>query len=166
MTGRLDSGAGFAYGREVVRRREPGDGSQTFPLFAPSRSIAPRSPLACERFALSLLALALLGCGPVEYINQVGSRAPAALAEARRRGAEQLAPYEVTAAAEYLHEARVVAGHSAYQRAISYGRRAEELATRAESLARERAQTPARERAAEPPPRAPSLPEAPPAARP
>jgi hypothetical protein len=81
----------------------------------------------------------LLGCGPVEYLNQVGRRAPAALAQAQQRGAESLAPYEYTAALEYLREAREQAARSSYQRALDYGRRAEELASRAEGIAREKA---------------------------
>jgi hypothetical protein len=85
---------------------------------------------------LALGAAWLGGCGPVEYLAQVERRAPAALAEARQQGAEQLAPYEVTAAEEYLREAQVAATRSAYQRAIAYGRRAEELAVTAEGIAR------------------------------
>jgi hypothetical protein len=105
------------------------------------------------------------GCGPVEYLGQVGTRAPAALAEAQKRGAERLAPYEFTAASEYLHEARFVAGHAAYQRAIAYGKRAEELANRAEALARERSAEQPALREAPPAARAPSLPEAAPQPR-
>jgi hypothetical protein len=89
-----------------------------------------------RRFVLAL-ALAV-GCGPVEYLSQVGRRAPAALVEAQRHGAEQLAPYEYTAAEEYLREARVQASRSSYQTALAYGRRAEELAVRAEGVAREK----------------------------
>jgi hypothetical protein len=87
---------------------------------------------------MMLVAFSPLGCGPIEYLNQVGSRAPLALREAHQRGADELAPYEYTAAWQYWHEAQVIAGHAYYQRAIEYGRRAEELANRAEALARER----------------------------
>jgi hypothetical protein len=79
------------------------------------------------------------GCGPVEYLSQVSRRAPAALAQAQQHGAEQLAPYEFTAAQEYLAEARFQGTRASYQRAIEYGRRAEELAARAEGIAREKA---------------------------
>jgi hypothetical protein len=78
------------------------------------------------------------GCGPVEYVAQVGSRAPAALAQAREHGAEGLAPYEYTAALEYLREAREQAARSSYQRALDYGRKSEEMAVRAEGIAREK----------------------------
>jgi hypothetical protein len=90
------------------------------------------------RFVLALGGVSLGGCGPVEFVSQVGRRAPAALEEARRHGAETLAPYEWTAAEEYLREARVEATRSSYQRALEYGRRAEELAVRAEGIAREK----------------------------
>jgi hypothetical protein len=91
-----------------------------------------------RRFCLALGLACLGGCGPVEYLSQAGRRAPLALAEARRHGAAEQAPYELTAAEEYLREARVQASRSSYQRAIEYGRRAEELAVRAEGIAREK----------------------------
>lgn len=77
-------------------------------------------------------------CGPVEYLGQVSGRATTALAQAQRQGAERLAPYEYTAATEYLRKAREEASRSAYQRALEYGRRSEELAHRAQALARDR----------------------------
>jgi hypothetical protein len=88
------------------------------------------------RSGLALGAAWLGGCGPIEYLAQVERRAPAALAEARQHGAERLAPYEFAAAQEYLREAQVAATRSAYQRAVDYGRRAEELAAEAEGIAR------------------------------
>jgi len=91
-----------------------------------------------RRFSLALGLACLGGCGPVEYLSQVGHRAPLALAEARQYGAEQQAPYELTAAEEYLREARIQASRSSYQLAIAYGRRAEELAVKAEGISREK----------------------------
>jgi hypothetical protein len=90
------------------------------------------------RFLLALGPACLAGCGPVDYLSQVGRRTPLALAQARQYGAEEKAPYELTAAEEYLREARIQASRSSYQRAIEYGRRAEELAVRAEGIAREK----------------------------
>ena len=78
------------------------------------------------------------GCGPVEFLNQVSGKATGAVAAAKLAGAEQHAPYEYTAAVEYLHKAREEAGHAEYQVAIRYGRRAEELAVRARALSDER----------------------------
>jgi hypothetical protein len=80
----------------------------------------------------------LLGCGPVEYINQVGNKAASAVSAAKLASAERYAPYEYTAAEEYLHKAREEGG---------YGRKGEELANRAraitvERMAKEGASTP------------------------
>jgi hypothetical protein len=102
--------------------------------------------------ALGLVA----GCGPIEYMSQVSGRAATALADAKRAGGEQFAPYEFTAATEYLRKAREEAGHSAYQVAIEYGREAEEMATRAEAIARERSTKGSAARPPEPPPPPPT----------
>jgi Domain of unknown function (DUF4398) len=98
-------------------------------------------------FAVPIL-LSISGCGPVEYINQVGNRAASAVSAAKLAQSDRYAPYEYTAAEEYLHKAREEAGHAEYEDAIEYGRKAEELANRAraitvERLAKEPALTPA-----------------------
>ena len=83
-----------------------------------------------------ILALApLIGCGPVEYISQVGNKAASAVSSAKLAQADRYAPYEYTAAEEYLHKAREEAGYAEYQDAIEYGRRSEELANRARAVA-------------------------------
>jgi hypothetical protein len=82
--------------------------------------------------------VATLGCGPVEYINQVGNKAASAVSAAKLASADRYAPYEYTAAEEYLHKAREEAGHAEYQDAIEYGRKAEELANRARAITVER----------------------------
>jgi hypothetical protein len=84
-----------------------------------------------------ILAAALVagpGCGPIEYINQVSVRAASALDAAKKVGADRYAPYEYTAAAEYLHKAREEGGYAEYQDAIEYGHKAEELAERAKAI--------------------------------
>ena len=86
---------------------------------------------------MGCVATLLLGCGPVEYLSQVSSRAAAALAQAERAEAPRLAPYEYTQAREYLHKAREEAGQSSFENAAAYGRRAEEMAGKARALARE-----------------------------
>jgi hypothetical protein len=88
------------------------------------------------RWALALGAALVCapGCGPIEYLN-ISTKAGAALASAKQANAEQLAPYEYTAAEEYLHKAREEAGYSQYQQSIEFGRRAESLAERAHALA-------------------------------
>jgi hypothetical protein len=87
--------------------------------------------------AVVLLAplASLAACGPVEYINQVGNRAASAVSAAKLAQADRYAPYEYTAAEEYLHKAREEGGHAEYQDAIEYGRRSEELADRARAIA-------------------------------
>jgi len=87
---------------------------------------------------LAPLLVSLWGCGPVEYINQVGNKAASAVSAAKLASAERYAPYEYTAAEEYLHKAREEAGHAEYGDAIEYGRKAEELANRARAITVER----------------------------
>jgi hypothetical protein len=72
-----------------------------------------------------------LGCGPVEYLTGVSSRAASALAQAEREGAEQKAPYEYAKAVEYYQKARQDAHHSYYQTAIDWGRRSEDCSRKA-----------------------------------
>jgi len=88
-------------------------------------------------FAVPIL-LSISGCGPVEYINQVGNKAASAVSAAKLAQSDRYAPYEYTAAEEYLHKAREEAGHAEYEDAIEYGRRAEELANRARAITVER----------------------------
>jgi hypothetical protein len=104
--------------------------------------------------ALLPTVLGTSGCGPIEYINQVGSKAASAVSAAKLASADRYAPYEYTAAEEYLRKAREEAGHAEYQDAIDYGRKSEELANKARAIAVARLaerpskssrQTPARE---------------------
>jgi len=82
-------------------------------------------------WAFALGIVVPLGCGPVEYLSRVSSRAASALAQAQREGAEQKAPYEYAKAVEYYHQARADAAHSYYQTAIDWGRRSEDCSRRA-----------------------------------
>ncbi|MEP6654189.1 MAG: hypothetical protein ABJA82_12570 [Myxococcales bacterium] len=95
--------------------------------------------------AVPLLGQALLvvlcgstGCGPARFLSQVNDKAAGAVAAAKEANAAVLAPYEYTAAMEYLHKAREEGAYAEYQVAIEYGRRAEDLAQRARALAVER----------------------------
>ena len=105
-----------------------------------------RSPTSCYRPpklrilrcvpTVAVLAVApLLGCGPVEYISQVGNKAASAVSSAKLAQADRYAPYEYTAAEEYLHKAREEAGYAEYQDAIEYGKKSEDLANRARAIA-------------------------------
>jgi len=84
---------------------------------------------------LAPLLVSFGACGPVEYINQVGNKAASAVSAAKLASAQRYAPYEYTAAEEYLHKAREEAGYAEYQDAIEYGKRAEDLANRARAIA-------------------------------
>jgi hypothetical protein len=91
-------------------------------------------------FARALLVVAPLAatsiaCGPVEYINQVSVKAAGAVSAAKLAQADRYAPYEFTAAEEYLHKAREEAGYAEYQNAIEFGRKAEELANTGRAIA-------------------------------
>jgi len=88
--------------------------------------------------ALALVAsltASVSGCGPIEYINQVGVKAAGAVSAAKLAQADRYAPYEYTAAEEYLHKAREEAGYAEYEDAIEFGRKAEELANRGRAIA-------------------------------
>src|SRR5215470_978739 len=91
--------------------------------------------LRCVPTVAVLAVAPLLGCGPVEYISQVGNRAASAVSAAKQAEADRYAPYEYTAAEEYLHKAREEAGYSQYQDSIEYGHKAEEMAQRARAIA-------------------------------
>jgi hypothetical protein len=81
------------------------------------------------------LTASVSGCGPIEYINQVGVKAAGAVSAAKLAQADRYAPYEYTAAEEYLHKAREEAGYAEYQDAIEFGRKAEELANKGRAIA-------------------------------
>jgi hypothetical protein len=114
------------YGRAGLRQKT-----------AAATHLGSRSSIARRLLAPAACAV-VLGCGPVEYINQVGNRAASAVSAAKLASAERYAPYEYTAAAEYLHKAREEAGYAEYEDAIDYGQKAEELANRARAIALQR----------------------------
>src|SRR5678816_4284408 len=91
--------------------------------------------LRCVPTVAVLAVAPLLGCGPVEYISQVGNKAASAVSSAKLAQADRYAPYEYTAAEEYLHKAREEAGYAEYEDAIEFGRRAEELANKGRAIA-------------------------------
>ena len=90
------------------------------------------------------------GCGPIEYLNQVGAKAASAVSAAKQAQADRYAPYEYTAAEEYLHKAREEAGYAQYQDSIEFGRKAEELAVRARAIALSRLSQPTTSRISSP----------------
>src|SRR5260370_24213430 len=68
-------------------------------------------------------------------MNQVGVKAAGAVSAAKLAQADRYAPYEYTAAEEYLHKAREEAAYAEYQDAIEFGRKAEELANKGRAIA-------------------------------
>ena len=117
---------------------------------------------------LRSLAIALLvtlgGCGPIEYISVVTTRASRAVSSAEAAEGARCAPYEYTAAEAYLHKAREEAGYAEYQDSIEYGHKAEEMAHRARAIAMNRLGQPSSAGASssggtiEPPPPPPARP--------
>ena len=99
----------------------------------------------------ALAALLLLGCGPIEYVNQVTRRASSDVERAKEARADKWAPYEYTLAVEYLHKAREEASFADFQAANRFGRRAAEAAVLATKLATARAASPERAAAELPP---------------
>ncbi len=91
--------------------------------------------LRCVPTVAVLAVAPLLGCGPVEYISQVSNRAATAVSSAKLSQADRYAPYEYTAAEEYLHKAREEGGYAEYQDAIEFGKKAEDFANRARAIA-------------------------------
>jgi len=93
--------------------------------------------MSMRRLAL-LMLLSTMGCGPIEYITIVTFEASKAVHEAKSSRAADLAPYEYTAAVEYLHKARDVGGYARYHEAIEWGKKARDFGREATKLARER----------------------------
>ncbi len=85
-----------------------------------------------------LLAAALLaagGCGPVQYLTTVTRDASSEVAAAKAAGADRYAPYEWTAANEYLHKAREEEGYADHQAAVHFGTLAVDFAKQARQIA-------------------------------
>jgi hypothetical protein len=87
---------------------------------------------------IALLMVLCGGCGPIEYISTVTFEASKAVQEARASRAAELAPYEYTAAVEYLHKAREVGGYARYHEAVEFGKKARDFGREAVKLSRER----------------------------
>jgi len=84
------------------------------------------------RRALAVSALmGMLGCGSINYINQVTRRASVDVDAARAAQAETHAPYWFTLAVEYLRKAREEAAEADFQDANRLGRKASEAARKA-----------------------------------
>src|SRR5438270_5542690 len=81
-----------------------------------------------------LLAAGLLGCGPVQSGTLLVD-AQAELAAAGSISADKEAPFEYTAAEEYLHKAREEQSRSEYEISVAFARKARDCARVARELA-------------------------------
>jgi hypothetical protein len=88
------------------------------------------------------LALAVGGCGPVQYLTTVSQSASAEVAAAKSANAEKYAPFEYTAAVAYLHKAREEEGYADHQAAVKFGRLARDHAIKARKIAIDKAGLP------------------------
>ena len=79
--------------------------------------------------------LALVACGPIEYVNDVTRKASDRVEAAKAAEADKYAPYYWTRAKEYLAKARERAAYADYQGANRFGRLASEAADLAEQEA-------------------------------
>jgi len=95
------------------------------------------------RRGIALLLLACAGgCGPIEYVSRVTLQGQHAVDGAREAHGAELAPYEYTIAAESLHKARELAGHSRWQEALRIAGDAIKYGKEAEVMARDKAARP------------------------
>jgi hypothetical protein len=95
---------------------------------------------------MAALVLGAAGCGPIEYITIVTFEASRSVAAAKGVHADRLAPYEYTAAIEYLHKARELGGYSRYHQSVEFGRKARDFGHQAFELARGKGTAPVEEK--------------------
>jgi len=81
----------------------------------------------CAAFWTLLVVAVWSACGPVES-TAIIIEADTALHNAKTAGGQQKAPYEYTAAEQYLHKAREKWGKSDFEYAIDYATLARDLA--------------------------------------
>jgi len=91
------------------------------------------------RWALgAILAIALAGCGPIQFISQVTIRAEKSVADAKLQQADKYAPYEYYGAAAYLEQAKHRAAFGDFQTSYRYGKKSEKMAMEAVKLSKTR----------------------------
>src|ERR1043165_1445194 len=88
------------------------------------------------RVMASLVAgIAIAACGPVQYITQVSRGAAVDVEAAKAAHADRYAPYEYTAAVEYLHKAREEEGYADHEAAVHFGKMSADFASKAREIA-------------------------------
>jgi hypothetical protein len=87
-------------------------------------------------------ALLLGACGPIEYIANVPLEAAGLVGEAKHVHGEKYAPYEMTAANEYLHKSRELAGFARFHSSVEFARKATRLAQEAKKISQDKAAMP------------------------
>ena len=97
------------------------------------------------------LATVAAACGPVQYIGTVTQSAASSVAAAKAANAETYAPFEYTAAVEYLHKAREEEGYADHQAAVRFGKLAQQHADKAKKIAIDNAGRPPEPNPAEEP---------------
>ncbi len=91
------------------------------------------------RWALgAVLAIALAGCGPIQFVSQVTIRAEKSVAEAKLQQADKYAPYEYYGAAAFLEQAKHRAAFGDFQTSYRYGKKSEKMAKKAVTLTKTR----------------------------
>jgi hypothetical protein len=95
---------------------------------------------------MAALVLGVAACGPIEYITIVTFEASRSVAAAKGVHADKLAPYEYTAAIEYLHKARELGGYSRYHQSVTFGKKARDFGHQAFELSRGKASRPPEEK--------------------
>lgn len=99
--------------------------------------------LRAMRVVLVVL-IALAGCGPIVYVNEVTRHAQNRVDEAEAAQADKYSPYYWTRAKEFLHKSRELAAAADFQAANRYGRLASEAADKALEESAQAAKTPSK----------------------
>lgn len=87
---------------------------------------------------LALGATAMLAsgpaCGPITYLSRATFGADSELTEMRATNAPTMAPYEFTAATEYLRRAQELAGYARFQDANHFAKQAQDHAAQGKKV--------------------------------
>src|SRR5437763_432967 len=102
----------------------------------------PITVVQAERVALRsvLFLLPVLGCGPLQSSTLLVD-AQAELAAAKTAEAEKAAPFEFTAAEEYLHKAREEQSYADYEVSVTFAKKARDCARLARQISETKMRT-------------------------